>query len=1787
MECIVTNENSRFPPYHNFFKSENIYNYIDLIQIIGNIYYIYTEINDIANQVYIERINLLNYVKNVKGNNPNFENFQINSNRKHAYPLSIYMQYILSITSINNNSISTWENDKSSINCQIKKNKNHQYEKYSQKNDKTIGNMFLERNTFLTIINKKYFEQNTQQLLRYTDEIRMCSCENGNEKNGNEKNGNEKNGNEKNGNEKNGNEKNGNEENGNEENGNGEDGNDGNGWKDKKKCGNDEDEKKNENEKLRNENNNNDENVNTNDEIKDSLNGINNVNDFRNINVGDVKNEMNNLSKLFYDEKIKNIIEINTKNDNIIGNSNVTNKTNNIIGNIDGNNIKYDVFQGDDKMIISGNYVNNNMNNPFNINKNLIMGPKNFNLTTSGKIYRGNKINESGKAGNGIMIKENEEEYRNDNVNNNNNNNGISNDGKKDFTKTDGVDINNMSNIGNNPNVYNKIMASHINRINNNNNVMIMKNMNNFNSMNFPMNSHNFNMIPSYNNIGNIINNNMTNIPNISNNFMINTQINGINNNSLNDINITNPSSAIIGILGNSPYNNNNVIPNNIDGNLNKKKSLISIDKEKSNKDNEGNENTKKNNIKSSNNKNINNIEGENNNNNKNTIKNIRMENLKFNDNIDLKNVDGIDLSSYFVNGKYCSKLANHEKIYNIIYYIVKNSLHEYLTDFYNNEDLGYKEKEDDNVSNLLKNETTNYRETNTIDSDKNPKGEHDILLECSEKIIEKEENNKNKRNSDDIDGKEIDQDDGNDDNIIQKKKKKKIENEGNENIEIDQDVNINNTEKSMNNNSLRQKMNDNENNYILSEITKSICSILNLQQLMPVNTRLSNPGLIYDPNYETIYSKWKLFLKKEQSSGNIISKCFSRDFLHTVLLCNYDSIIEDLKKTAVKKKIKYFFLHICLESDIPINVALMLFLNATKQSDKLQSLLPSETGLGYLHRDAGGAKEENMGIITFECITNDREPDHLIKLITLKNIFSRQLPKMPREYIVRLVFDRNHYTFCLLKKNTVIGGVCFRPYFEQKFAEIAFLAVTSTEQVKGYGTRLMNHLKEHVKKFGIEYFLTYADNFAIGYFRKQGFSQKISMPKERWFGYIKDYDGGTLMECYIFPNINYLRLSEMLYEQKKTVKKAIHFIKPQIIFKGLNYFTENKGGNLHPNNIPGLLEIGWKKEYKDMTTKKTHHKEIQLKDQIINVLDYLEKQQSAWPFLKPVSLSEAPDYYDIIKEPTDILTMRRKARHGEYKTKEDFGIELKRMFDNCRLYNAPTTIYFKYANELQALIWPKYEEISEMAKHPRDKYDEAFLGPIFLHFYDKNYYRRDIIIKNRRGEKLRCCFFTPFNYSENTPCVIYTHSTSSCQLEVLDILHILLVCECSVFSFDCAGCGLSDGYYSTKGWNESQDLYLILNHLRNVEKIKNIVLWGKHSGAASSIIAAALDRNIKMLILESPFVSLIELYKTTFNLCAKKKNEIIFKNICLYFTRRKIKKKFNYDINNVCPVFFIEDITIPTIYIISKSDSIVHPAHSLYLAYKQKKAKKIIYIAEKGSQPYEAYTYDSKLIIAMKSILYSYNFENDIRDKIFDLSTYYKLFTFLREKYAYEFDYIDRLITKKINQKNKIIDKVKKFVCFKYQSKLSLSSSTYLNQSTVDSLRTSKVYENEYTFKTEENNNDSIQACGQINSSGFSNDYQDVFSDDDNMLDNPTENNHMHTYYYIDKFNKLNEHNNKFEEIQGTSEKPFKLLHMQSSRSSLKSNKNTYKKSLTWNSNLQSSITYFKEDCPLNLQKN
>ena len=86
-----------------------------------------------------------------------------------------------------------------------------------------------------------------------------------------------------------------------------------------------------------------------------------------------------------------------------------------------------------------------------------------------------------------------------------------------------------------------------------------------------------------------------------------------------------------------------------------------------------------------------------------------------------------------------------------------------------------------------------------------------------------------------------------------------------------------------------------------------------------------------------------------------------------------------------------------------------------------------------------------------------------MIILTGCKNIYQKQLPKMPREYIARLVYDRwvqvygvhcntrrNHASMAIVKKGLrVVGGITYRVFPGRQFAEIVFCAITSTEQVK------------------------------------------------------------------------------------------------------------------------------------------------------------------------------------------------------------------------------------------------------------------------------------------------------------------------------------------------------------------------------------------------------------------------------------------------------------------------------------------------------------------------------------------------------------------------------------------------------------------------------------------------------------------------------------------------------------------------------------------------------------------
>ncbi len=141
---------------------------------------------------------------------------------------------------------------------------------------------------------------------------------------------------------------------------------------------------------------------------------------------------------------------------------------------------------------------------------------------------------------------------------------------------------------------------------------------------------------------------------------------------------------------------------------------------------------------------------------------------------------------------------------------------------------------------------------------------------------------------------------------------------------------------------------------------------------------------------------------------------------------------------------------------------------------------------------------------ISFLVVENDSKPESLIRLTDMKQIFHKQLPKMPKSYIARLVFDPEHMTLVCMLDGRSIGGITFRPFREQRFVEITFCAVTTDRQVRGFGSLIMTHLKAYCQSEGLLDFLTYADSFAVGYFSKQGFRTKVTLSRDLWAGRIK-----------------------------------------------------------------------------------------------------------------------------------------------------------------------------------------------------------------------------------------------------------------------------------------------------------------------------------------------------------------------------------------------------------------------------------------------------------------------------------------------------------------------------------------------------------------------------------------------------------------------------------------------------------------------------------------------------------
>ncbi|OAX40317.1 hypothetical protein K503DRAFT_864713 [Rhizopogon vinicolor AM-OR11-026] len=89
--------------------------------------------------------------------------------------------------------------------------------------------------------------------------------------------------------------------------------------------------------------------------------------------------------------------------------------------------------------------------------------------------------------------------------------------------------------------------------------------------------------------------------------------------------------------------------------------------------------------------------------------------------------------------------------------------------------------------------------------------------------------------------------------------------------------------------------------------------------------------------------------------------------------------------------------------------------------------------------------------------------------------------------------------------------------------------------------------------------------------------------------------------------------------------------------------------------------------------------------------------------FKHPVSRTEVPDYYDVVKKPMTWDAIDAKLDRHEYWVLEDFKSDIELVLSNAILYNKPGTSFYKTAQRIQTSSRPILQELSTLVyNHPR-----------------------------------------------------------------------------------------------------------------------------------------------------------------------------------------------------------------------------------------------------------------------------------------------------------------------------------------------------------------------------------------------------------------------------------------------------------------------------------------------------
>ena len=111
------------------------------------------------------------------------------------------------------------------------------------------------------------------------------------------------------------------------------------------------------------------------------------------------------------------------------------------------------------------------------------------------------------------------------------------------------------------------------------------------------------------------------------------------------------------------------------------------------------------------------------------------------------------------------------------------------------------------------------------------------------------------------------------------------------------------------------------------------------------------------------------------------------------------------------------------------------------------------------------------------------------------------------------------------------------------------------------------------------------------------------------------------------------------------------------------------------------------------------------LKLKCLEVLKVLQSHQHGWVFNSPVDPVELglPDYFEVIKKPMDLGTIRKKLENGCYHELKEFEAHVHLTFDNAMLYNPQGSVVYNMAEEMKAKFVHDYQNLIKQLNAEED----------------------------------------------------------------------------------------------------------------------------------------------------------------------------------------------------------------------------------------------------------------------------------------------------------------------------------------------------------------------------------------------------------------------------------------------------------------------------------------------------